>query len=87
MPRWLQAEVGVLYVFWLAFKQLSYKLCGVHNASTGILHYLHDGPFHHWLMGDMGVLVPEACQHIHYRCFHQGVALCLQLSTDDLLQL
>jgi hypothetical protein len=86
-PRWLQAEVGALRVFWLAFKPLGYTLSGVLDAGTSRLLCLHDGPLHHQLKGDLGVLALEACQHILRHYLRQGAALCLQLATVDFLQL
>jgi hypothetical protein len=50
---------GALRVSWLAFKPLSYKLHDVFDAVVGSLYRLHDGPLHHRLKGDLGVLVPK----------------------------
>jgi hypothetical protein len=61
----------------------NYELHGLLNTGLGSLLHLRDGPFRHWLKGDLGVLAPEAYQHI----LRQGTTHCLQLATDDLLQL
>jgi hypothetical protein len=65
----------------------NYELCGVLDASLGSLLCLYDEPLHHRLKGDLGVPALETCQHMlhHYLC--QGMALCLQLTASDLLQL
>jgi hypothetical protein len=73
--------VGSPSVFRLTLKPCSQGLGGLLDAS------LHDGPLCHWLKGDLGVLAPEASQHMLRHRLCQGTALCLHLLVDDLLQL
>jgi hypothetical protein len=76
-----------LCIFRLTLELCGYKPHGVLDASPSCILSLLNRPFHHRLLRDLRVPTPEAHQHVLCHYLYLDTALCLQLATDDLLQL
>jgi hypothetical protein len=66
---------------------LGYGMRSIFNADPGGFCRFFDGPLHHGLQGDVGVMASEAHQHVLGHCLCQSVALLLQTAANSLLQL